>query len=346
MAMAAVALATVLSGFVLPAEVVTYFPGSYFDARLREPLQRQVMAVWPGPTELVRQWREAELSEGQRVALLVGGAVYHDPVMLPLYREAMASESQILRQAAAYGYRDLIADRLPRVDVVIDDESARILGDEMRWMARTLQRAPLLAVWLQSALVQEGATLPGWQGVTLHRAPRECLRSAARLAGPGDLDLLVTAFELSSDMGNRIAILEIIEAVSLSRFIVMPTGNRAGWGMDVYKTAFQSLRVKIRRWRLHGCTVDGEAVLRENLRAQQIEIADPLGPEACGLWLVVLRKGSPRWWSLAAQRLYACGGPWYELSVLQPDTEQNRARRNRLANWYEPRRERTPARGR
>jgi hypothetical protein len=337
MAVAVVVLIAALSGFVVPAGVVTYFPGSFFDARAREPLQRQVMTSWPGPTELVRLWRETELSEQQRVALLIGGAAYHDPVMLPLYRESLATESQILRQAAIYGYRDLLADRLPRVDVTIDEQIVESYADEMRWMDRTLSRNSLIEMWLQSALVQEGVSLPGYKGVRLTRSPRDCFRAAERLVVVQDLDLLVTAFELSKDQANRIVLTQLIEAVSLEQFIIMPTGARVGWGMHVYESAFQALSGRIRRWRKNGCTVDGEAVLRKNLRSQGVEVADPLGPEACRMWLMILKEGSPQQWWLAARQLYACGGPWHELSALRPDTNQNRARRDRLVRWYKPR---------
>ena len=215
MTVTAVVLVAALSGFVVPAGVVTYFPGSFFDARVREPLQRQVIASWPSPTELVRLWRETELSEQQRVTILIGGAAYHDPVMLPLYREALASEAQILRQAAIYGYRDFLADRLPRVNATLDEQIVESHANEMRWMDRTLRSNSLLAMWLQSALVQERASLPGYLGVKLTRSPQDCFRAAERLVMVQSLDLLVTAFELSKDQANRIALTQLIETVSL-----------------------------------------------------------------------------------------------------------------------------------
>jgi len=179
-------------------------------------------------------------------------------------------------------------------------------------------------------------------GVWMTRPPQESFRAAERLIDVEDLDLLVTAFELSKDRANRIALTQLIEAISLSRFIIMPTGENAGWGMHVYDSAIQTLSGRIRQWRRNGCTVDGEAVLRQSLGSQGLEVADPLGPEACWLWLMVLREGSPPWWSMAARRLYACGGPWHQLAVLRPDTKQNRARRDRMVKWYKPRQSRKP----
>lgn len=340
MAVSSVVLVAALSGFVVPAKVVTYFPGSFFDARVREPLQRQVMESWPGPTELVRLWRETDLSEQQRVALLIGGGAYHDPVMLPLYRDALSSESQILRQAAIYGYREFLADRLPRVDVTIDEQIVETYKGEMLWMARTLRRNSLLSMWLQSALTQEGASLPGYVGVRLTRHPQDCFRAIERLVGVEDLDLLVTAFELSGNQSNRIALTQLIEAISLSRFIIVPTGERVGSGMHMYENAIQALNGKIRQWRRNGCSVDGVAVLRHSIRSMGVDVADPLNADAYGFWRAVLDKGHSRWWMLAARRLYACGGPWYELSALQPETKRNEDLRYKLSAWYKPRQQR------
>jgi len=43
-----------------------------------------------------------------------------------------------------------------------------------------------------------------------------------------------------------------------------------------------------------------------------------------------------RRWAVAARRLYASGAPWLELTVLRPDSEQNRERRDQLIKWFEP----------
>jgi hypothetical protein len=337
MAASAVVFVAALTGSVLSTGAVEYFPDSYFHSHVRERFQRQVKASWPGPTELMRLWRETELSGEQRVALLLGGAVYHDPVMLPAYREALRSDSQRLRQAAIYGYHDFLGDIPPNVKVTIDEQILNAYANEMRWMHQTLRRHSLLEMWLQSALVQEGGSLPGYVGVRLTRPAGECFRAAERLVDIGDLDLLVAAYELSQGRTNRIAILRLIETVSLSRFFIMPQGNKTGWNMAVIQeSALQSLERNIRRWQRDGCVVDGDAVLRQNLRSRGAMVADPLDSEGCHLWLAVLRQEAPRWWPLAARRLYACGGPWVELSVLQSDSERNRDRRDELIKWYRP----------
>jgi hypothetical protein len=334
MAATALILAAVTSGFVPPASAVEHFPGAHFDSRFREPLHRQVMTSWPGPTELVRLWRETEMSERQRVVLLVGSAVYHDPAMLPLYREALMGESQILRQAAIYAYRDFTGLGPVNVNVAIDTQIQEIHAQEMRFMDRTLRSHSLLEIWLQSVLAQEGTSLPGFRGVKFTRPIAECFRAAEKLVDIHDLDLLITAYELSENKGTRITLLQLIEGITLSRFLVFPAGEKAGWGMHVFNDAHRGLEAWIEQWRRRGCVVDGEFALKRSLRRQGVKVDDPLGHDAWRVWLAVLRQGPPQWWPLAARRLYACGGPWYELSILRPDTKENRARRDRLNGWY------------
>ncbi|MFC2144310.1 hypothetical protein ACFLQM_01345 [Acidobacteriota bacterium] len=336
MAVTTMVLMAALSGSVLSPGAVTDFPGGYFDTRVRESFQRHVMASWPGPTELMRLWRDGDLSQEQRVALLLGGAVYHDPLMLSAYREALESDSLRVRQAAIYGYRDLIGDRLPNVDVTIDEKALTKLAGEMRWVQRTLSRQPLLAMWLQSALANEGTSLPGYIGVNLMRSTNDCFGAAERLVDIGDLDLLVTAYEQSQDMGSRIALLKLIESVSVSRFLMIPRGPKTGWGKEVFESAQRNLDIRVGRWRSNRCQLDGEEILLQNLRSIGAKNNDPLGPSAVRLWLAVLESENSRWWALAARRLYACGGPWMEFSVLYPDSERNRERRDQLVEWYEP----------
>jgi len=282
----------------------------------------------------MRLWWDGELSEEQRVALLLGGAAYHDPVMLPAFRAALKSDSQRLRQAAIYGFRDLIGDRPPNVDVTIDEELSKAIEGEMRWVQRTIGRHSLLAMWLQSALVQEGASLPDYVGVRMIRSPIDCFRAAERLFDVGDLDLLVTAYEHSQNTGSRLALLKLIEAASMSRFLRIPEGRNTGWGPEVYEAALRNLDGMVRRWKSRNCKLDGEAILYQNLRSLGANTTDPLGPNSVRLWLALLKGKNSRWWALAARRLYATGGPWYELSVLRPDTEDNKRLRDELSTWY------------
>lgn len=336
MGVLALVLASATAASPLAADELQWFPGDYFDRYARASLQRKVLSGWPGPTELLRRWRSGALAEDERLGVLLGGAAFHDPELLPLYREAVSSPSQRLRQAAVYGYRDLIADRLPDVRGGVDDHAAEALDDEMAWVASTLRRRSLIEVWLQAALVHEGASLPGWDAVTLQRAPADCLLALERLVAVGDLDLLATAYRLSGDVGLRIGLVKLIESLSLSRFIDIPEGGRRGWGPLVYEQAFAGLDAALQRWGRGGCAVDGTGVLHERLASMGVTGVDPLAPAACVLWVNVLDKGDPQWWMLAARQLYACGGPFVELSALDAGSERNAALRRDLLQWFGP----------
>jgi hypothetical protein len=342
MGVTALVLAAVMSASVLNSWEIRWFPGAHFDARGREPMQRRAMASWPGPDELLRMWREENLSDNQRIALLLGGAAFHDPILLPAHREALESPSQRIRQAGAYGFHDLMADRTPDVTGEIDDQVAARLIEELDAVSETLRRHSLISLWLQSALASEGSTFPGWRGMVLGRSSRDCLRAAEKLAGVEDLDVLVRAFELSQSQQNRIGLAMLIEAVSLSRFIEMPTSSRQAWGAKTFTDGLAALDAALPSWYGADCSVDGEAILLRNLRPLGVHILDPLSPEGCELWRAVLSRGLPRWWMLAAKRLYACGGPWYELSALDPDSERNRNQREALLGWYQPPRDKAP----
>jgi hypothetical protein len=343
MAMTAIILAAATGAALPAADQVRWFPGPYFESRARIQLQRAAMERWPGPAQLLDMWRDEKLPEEKRLAILLGGAAFHDPQLLPLYREAIASDSQRLRQGAAYGYRDLLADLRPNVTAGVTDQESRLLGEEMDAVAETLQRHSLTALWLESALAREENSLPGWQGVAFDRPLRSCFEAVERLAGVDDLNLLVTAYRLSTSRDSRLTLMQLIEGLSLDRFIVMPTGSRGAWGPEAYDNALQNLDAAIARWSHGGCAVvDGEEVLRTNLRKMGVDNVDPLGPEGCDIWLEVLQRGLPAWWMLASRRLYDCGGPWIELSTLNRDRAETQERRQRLLGWYSPPRAKAP----
>jgi hypothetical protein len=160
-------------------------------------------------------WREGGLDEPAQVSLLLGGAVFHDPVLLPAYREAVTSELPRVRQAAIYGYRDLLADNLPDVRGGVNDGDAAQLGEEMEWVMRTIARRSMLELWLQALLAHDGLALPGWRGVTLERQPTVSLRAVEQLVFVEDLNLLLEAYDISQDYSTRVNLLKLVEAISL-----------------------------------------------------------------------------------------------------------------------------------
>ncbi len=337
-------LSNVLLAAVLPlagvaalgdGEVVSYFPGSYYDSVGRATLERVVMESWPSPSALLTLWRGDDLSEEERVTILLGGAAFHDPQLLVLYEEAIHSDSPRLRMAAAYGYRDLLADARPSVAGGVAVDAARLLASEMHALERTLRYRPLIDIWAETLLNAEGGGLPGYRGVILDRHPAVAIRAIERLMGPPDLDLLVTTYRLSSDRQHRLSLLKLIEGMTLSNFVVKPKGARAAWSPDaIYDRALQRLDSAIVHWRRHGCRVDFETVVASNLARMGAAGVRPLGPEACGVWLRVLEKGAPEWSGLASRRLYACGGPWVGISTLEAESPTAQQNRRYLVSWY------------
>jgi len=294
------------------------------------------MESWPGPSQLLRFWEGGGLNESDQVSLLLGGAAFHDPVLLPAYRDAVISPSARVRQAAVYGYRDLLGDSVPDVSVGISSEAANLLADEMEFMMQTVAQSSLLAVWLQALLDSEETGLPGWEGIILQRPPSVCLKAVGRLADAEDLNLLLVAYDLSGDFGTRVNLLKLVESVTLSRFIIVPDGGQKGWGRHVFETAMGGLEGARRTWTQNSCVVNVEDVLARNLAAMGVSGIDPLAADGCGVWLGVLDQGIPQWWSMAARRLYECGGPWHEISALSPEREPGPSRRKQLLEWYQP----------
>ncbi len=324
------AAAMTFSPAILASPETGSFGTDYYDTVVRGHFRERVLVAWPGPSGLLELWQSGELGEGKKISLLLGGAAFHDPQLLPLYRESLLTGTPRLRQAAAYGYRDLLGDAIPNVRQGVPRENALALVGELDAVARTMQRGTLVEMWLASALAAEDRRPPDWQGITLKRSATMCLKAVERLAGPEDLMAVVKAHEQSENRANRIALLRLIEGLSMDRFVVKPQGQGRGWGAAVYNEAFERLDL----WLSIQCDLNVDAVLETAFSNLGVRGVDPQSPAACEAWLQVLIKGPPSSWSVAADRLYQCGGPAIRLSLARADTELNRNSRKRLRAWY------------
>jgi hypothetical protein len=329
-----VAAQAYLTSGLLYSPEISRFPSPYFDAEGRVRMQSRVMERWPGPAAVIELWERGKLRREGRIIVLVGAAAYHDPQLLPLYRRCIAYPGERTRQAAAYGYRDLIGDSVPNLAVELDDWTRHRFAFEMDRVAQTLQRHTLVQMWLQALLRTEDKRLPDFRSFAPERTAAECLKSVERLMRIEDLDDLTTAYQISEDRITKLGLLRLIEALSLSRFVIRPGTAEKGWGPNVYEQAMAGLDSAIEHWRRRGCRIDGERVVLENLAGMGAEVPGISAPEACWVWLNVLRGGDPGWRATAAKQLYDCGGPWIELSVLQAESADNLARRDRLLEWY------------
>ena len=323
-----------LSSAVLFSPELAHFPGSYFDASGRISIQRRAMERWPGTTVLVEKWHDPELYRPGRMAILLGAAATHDPVLIPLYQDGITRRSQEIRQAAAYGYHELIGARPPNVTGGVSDEAAAKLGLQMGRMRLTLQRNSLVEVWLHAMLRKEGKAFPGFRGTSVEGRAVECLFAVDRVMTVEDLESLIVAFEITENRTVRLGLMRMIESVTLSRFMDHQTGQRSGLGAHHQETGLKRLEAAIERWRGESCRIDPDRILRDNMAEMGVEIAEPRGPGSVDVWLKVLLVGDPPWWSMAARQLYANGGPWITLSALQSGADWNQDRRERLLEWY------------
>jgi len=325
------AAAMTFSPAILASPETGSFGTDYYDTVVRGHFRERVLVAWPGPSGLLQLWQSGELGGGKKISLLLGGAAFHDPQLLPLYRESLLTGGPRLRQAAAYGYRDLIGDDVPNVRQGVPREAALALVGELDAVAHTMQRATLVEMWLASALAKEDRRLPDWKGITFNRSASACLRAVGRLARPEDLMAVVKAYEQSENCANQIALLRLIEGLSMDQFVVKPQGQGQGWGATVYDEAFERLDL----WLSLQCDLNVGAVLETAFSNLGVRGVDPQSPAACEAWMQVLTKGPPSSWAVAADRLYQCGGPAIRLSLGRTDTELNKNSRKRLRAWYE-----------
>lgn len=322
-----------LSGAMLHAPELKFFPGLEYEKK-QPRLERRVLARWPSPSGLLHLWRSGELSPEQKQALLLGGASFHDPQILPIYAEALASEDPRLRQVAAFAYRDLLADASPNVANGVSAEDAKALAMEVVAVAEVLRSQSLISLWIDSLLSSEGGESTASYGQVFRRSRVVCLYAIERLLQSHDLELLVRAYLESNDQANRIALMRLIEGYAVQRFLILPKGERAAWGMKDYEQALQRLDGWIERWFEAPGGFDQKRMLATTFSELGAPPRDPFGAEACPVWRNVLSRGGRSWWPQAASRLYHCGGPPVQLSVFQPESDENTEAWGSLMDWY------------
>ena len=327
-------VAVVVGAASFKAPEVSYFPSSYFEAEAKVRLQRRAMEKWPGPSQIVDLWQSSDLTRRQKTAILLGASASHDPVLLPLYREAITSTNGRLRMAAAYGYRDLLGDALPDVAGGVDLESAEQLAREIEVVTRTLRERPLVEFWLQGVLMSEGASMPGWQGVVLRRPQGTCFRAVEKVLNFHDFSYLATAYRLAVQRSTRISLVKLLEAITLQKFLIKPIGSRTGWGAKDIDKAFQATDAFLDYWIDSRCITDPSVILSSSLKTMGASGVRPLAPESYDIWLRVLKDGAVPWHMMAARQLYDLGGRWSQLSVFQAESKSQIAARDQLIVWY------------
>lgn len=328
--MAAVIVAA--TNFISPE--VAHFPGSYFESDAKTTLQHRAMQKWPGSSQLVEIWLSGDLDPRAKMAILLGASASHDPVLLPIYRDAIESKNERMRMAAAYGYRDLLGDSLPDLGGGVKPESARQLAGEMGAVADTLRTRPLVEFWLQAALASEGGFMPGWRGVVIRRPSGTCLRAVEKVVTFDDFQYLATAYRLARNRSTRVSLMRLLGAITFQEFYKEPSDGQTGWGADLVDEALNSADAFVERWIDLRCTTDPNRILTESLAGMGVHGVHPLEPSSYDFWLRVLKQGTASQRMMAARRLYELGGRWSSLSMFQAESAPQIKARDDLVSWY------------
>ena len=308
---------------------VRFFPGAYYASRGRFAVERQALETWPGPTVMRRLIASPDLTEDQRVAVLLGASAFHDPQLLPAYRAALGDPSPKVKKAAVFGYRVLLGD-FPPADPDVRPEAVSSLGKEMEVVSRALSKESLVQVWLDSLLAPDGGSLSAHKGLVFDRPERVCALALDRLVQPEDLHLVAEAYRRAEGRRTRILLLRFLESLGMREMIDKPRGARIGWGDEIYRLGLDRGDALVE----HLCNTDVLAFLRARLAAVGARGVDPESPEAAFVWLTVLDKMPQSWWGVASRMLSRSGSPQEFISLFEPGSKASRAARERLLRFY------------
>jgi hypothetical protein len=212
----------------------------------------------------------------------------------------------------------------------VDAASARELAREMEAVAATLRRHSLVELWLSALLANEGRGMPGWSGVVLRRPAAVSSRALDQLLLPEDVDQVLAAWEVAEEPQTRSSLMTLAGGLALELFMAPSRVQGKGWTADRPRDAERRLRA----WLEHRCRSDSSELLAARLSAAVGVAVSPHGAGACLAWEEVLLRGQPSWWAAAARELYRCGGPPVALSILRPETQENKERRAFLLGWF------------
>ncbi len=289
----------------------------------------EMRSAGPGPHQLMARWRAGSLNAAERVAVLLGGPAFHDPVLLPAYAEALRSPTLRERQAAAVGLAWLLGEPSPDPRAVAaQPDTVENLAVVAERVARACRRRTLLGVWADSYLAASG--LPHRPGMTLGRRPEECLRAIAAIAQPDDLDELVALWPLIAERHQQYALVPTFAIVTLRRFEpAPPPGSRVTQGGWLTEAGAQAVDGFVRRL----CnTPDGEALVRAAVA--RLAGVPESGLDTPAPWLAVLRLRLPSMWAVPLERLTAFGAPAVHFDRSNPAAKRNEAAVRRVRSLF------------
>ncbi len=323
------ALAAGLSLAPVP-QAVQYFPGDYYSRDGHVSVERTALDRWPGPTGLLELWRSETLSTPQRIALLLGGGAFHDPQLLPAYREALLDPSPRIRAAAAFGVHVLLADGIPAGYGIVDPQAGQKLSETVAELERAFRSRDLVQVWLESLLHTEGTALFARPGLRFVQDLRVCEHALDTLLEPEDLPLLIVAYRTARTRPVRTALMHLLSGLGMKEFVPRVRGPRAGWNSEIFRIALQRADAFADRW----CHSDPRTIYVRRLLDLRVRGVEPFDASAGGLWLRVLQKAPPPWWGVAGRLLYRNGAPPYFPSLRDPESPESRKSRETLLRFY------------
>lgn len=274
-------------------------------AEIQRDSEQEMRSRGPGPQQLAARWASGGLLEIDQLALLLSGASYHHPSLLPAYAQALRSPSLRVRQAAAVGMAWLLGETAPAPGSIPDTvETWQRIGGFADALVEASRARSLVGIWIDSYLHARG--LPRRPGLVLKREPSHCLQAIAQIAGPADLPELLALWPLLDLPGDRYAVLRVLEMVMVARLVASPGGERAGWGAWVYESGAEIVDAFVaQRCR----AVDGWEVARRSAIALA-RLDDGCGGCTPGPWLRLLEMSYPPVWAVALEVLPAFGAPF------------------------------------
>lgn len=168
----------------------------------------------------------------------------------------------------------------------------------------------------------------------MRRSPGLCLGAVEKIVVFDDFRFLAAAYRISERQSTRLGLLKLLEVVTLQEFYSRPTDAKVGWGTKDMESAFTAADEFLAVWLDQRCISDAAVILDASLTAKGAHGVDPWGSNSWGLWLQLLKQGTPGWRMMAARRLYELGGRWSNLSMFQAESKAQKKERDGLVEWY------------
>lgn len=296
---------------------------------IAEEAATEMRTAGPGPGQMAARWRSGKLTPDERVAILLTGASFHDPVLLPAYRDAADSKDEREKKAALVGLGWLFGESAIWLRPQDDRPEywAEVAKTVDQLIAATRERT-LVAIWADSYLGAIG--MPTRPGLTFTRKADRCLDAIRELATPADLDELVALWPQVSDLRHRNHLRRTIEMITFRSFESPSSeGPRAPTGTWQVRAAVDATDA----WVSGLCGTRRGDLVAAPPAEPGVEGAVALGGEA-GPWIRVVNLEIPSLWPVAVERLSAYGAPAVSLNRMNFDDPRNREAIRKVRRYF------------